>query len=575
MCMQVAPPVRPPMPLLYKQSWGTVKPTGNKDSIVSPFCMQAGVGFDATPGPEERAAGRPQHGGISILKDAPQPEPSLDIPGLLGQWGSTCTASGTLRMNSTRLPSFDLGWASRSSCLLPDIALSWTPSQALPWPSSPPVAPMASPRRSPPGVAMQQQGHHHLSTQLGGASPLGGRDTKMGLRYEAPGLSPLSLGARLESFPTLGDAADETNAGIILINPPDLGQPEEAGGEREAGGEVPGVPGLDQGLGSASRMQPGSGLPPLSEPHRHQQGWRKRSGFGGLFPRNQSGYLPYNGASQGLPFNGASQGVVERTMAIQRDPSLQGGQLVPPFRAPTPPAQSPAQNVTADATKVAMDCQPNTLSLKSAQAPQKGPPVPVPALPPYPGAWGSQLYPGALVPSAWVDYTRSGYPNLFSTPFLPPSAITTGFSNTGLPALHVAGARRPPGAGGPSERPQAPLGGVSGGALPYAPMKAEMPSVKPARDGDGGDGAAPARVMSPSWSSSNQTRPRPLQPQEQARETAAVSTSRTPHLTPAKPSPVSFPSSRFHTVFIVLCLVGSALACGPSALCCRSFALEV
>lgn len=521
------------MPLLFKPydvPWGPVKPAEKGDSFVSPFCMQAGLGFDAAPGPEEKAPSRPQQAGFSILKDAAQPEPSLDIPGLLKSWDTTYCGSGMLPLNSTRLPSFDMGWVSRSSGLLPDIALSWTPSQALLSPSSPHVA---SPQRPPP-AALEEQGHP-TSAEAAGASYIGGLETKMGLRRGALGLPPLPVPAIRDSLPMPGDAGEDAFSSALLYSPPGLGHPQRSG-EREAGRAVPGLR-LGQGPNAAPRS---SGLMvPVSEPQRQQQGWRKRSGFGGLFPRHQSLHPLGHGASIS---HGMGKG--ERPpAAMQREPSLRGGGLPLPSQAPTAPTQSRAKTVAADMSKVVIERQPNSLSLSTAQAQQKRPPASAPALQPYAGAWGTQLHPGALIPNTWMEYVRSGCPNLYSPTLLPPSAITTGCANPPLSPLTLAAARRPPGTGSPAKMPQAELAGGIYGTVPHGSMKPAASSVKSARDGDGGDSAAPARVMSPSWSSSNQTRQRALPPLELARgldlETPTVSSPRSLHLTSVRASLVS------------------------------------
>jgi hypothetical protein len=109
------------MPLFFKESWGQVKPKERPESFVSPFCMQAGVGFDAAcPSEEKPATPGPQvfrQGSHQQTNQRAQLQPSLDIPGLLKDWDAS--GSGMLKMDSWRLPSMDLGFATRSSCVLP------------------------------------------------------------------------------------------------------------------------------------------------------------------------------------------------------------------------------------------------------------------------------------------------------------------------------------------------------------------------------------------------------------------------------------------------------------------------
>jgi hypothetical protein len=473
---QVEPAPKPPIPLFYQHSWGQIpmKMDDPASKFVSPFCLQAGVGFDAAGPPEEKATnerGR-QHSSTGSQQSVQhaggaQLQPSLNLPELLKDWG----VSGSGRLDSLKLPSFDLGWGSRSSGL-PDLPLIRTPSQTLySNPTLPPV-PLFKPQN----------------------------------RSEAPATASQRADPRLRPYAAAGSEGQTTAFGRMPSFSGNVTSPAAADSLTRSirEGATPGARGLDpsalnpvpQGSGPVSlcqgRMNAAAGdwldtrsrqCPTMPAPFPGQVGpgqgeWRKRSGFGGLFPRNMG-----MAGAQGLDNMSTLgiQGLYSESAPASRELDL--------------PGSAPQLGTPADTNKVVIQCQPNPVTLQPSPAQGARSTASVPQ--PYPGFLGASMYPPPLFPT-WMDYVQ----RIMNFPM--PNIATS-------PPNHPAGAKGsvPPGPllGVPQfiqaqERilqQQLQYKGAAFGAVSPVAVDSQAPGAKPI----GFAAESPPRAMSPSCSRSD------------------------------------------------------------------------
>eukprot|EP00884_Botryococcus_braunii_P011564 jgi/Botrbrau1/20408/Bobra.0006s0065.1 len=474
---EVEPAPKPPIPLLFRESWDQVpvKMDDPASKFVSPFCMQAGVGFDAAGPPEEKAANEwgQQHSSTGSQQSVQhaggaQLQPSLSISELLKEWDAN--GSGVLLLDSLKLPSLDLGWASRSSGL-PDLPLSRTPSRALySNPTLPPVPLFKPPIRSEAPVTVSQRADPPLRPYAAAGSE--GPTTAFGRIPSFSGnmKSPAPADSLTRSF------REDATRGACGLDPSALNSlPRGSGPASPCQGRMNAAVG--DWLDTSPRHCPTVRGPFPGQVGPGQGEWRKRSGFGGLFPRNMG-----VAGAQGLDNMSTLgiQGLHSESAPASRGPGLPGSA---PLGAP------------ADTNKGVIQCQPSPVTLQPSPVQGIHSTASIPQ--PHPRVLGASMYPPPVFPT-WMDYVRS-------------------IINFPMPGIAASSPNHPAGAKG-SDPPGPPQGfpqltqaqkrilqqqmqyaGAAFGAVSPVALDPQAPGAKPSSYA----AESPPRVMSPSCSRSD------------------------------------------------------------------------